>query len=221
MLSPDEIRAKLLEKNMHNLVCQPRSKLVVEGYPRSANTFSVDMINVICDATGHKRPPMGHHTHSVLNLRLGALQNIPIVVLIRDPAAAILSYKIFSGRPVSFCLDRYVTFYSRTLQLNKPFILGEFEETINDFNAVLTRLNAVLDDPLPLSDDLARDTARAQDQARARAAQRHGDKATERVGVPTEERETLKQEQRAEVEEALAKNPEPMRLYNEVLARGR
>ncbi len=221
MPSPDEIRAKLLENHMHNLVCQPRSKLVIEGYPRSANTFSVDMINVICDAAGRKRPPMGHHTHSVLNLRLGVLQNIPIVVLIRNPAAAILSYRIFSGRPVSHCLDRYVTFYSRTLQLNQPFILGEFEETVQDFNAVLTRLNAVLDDPLPLSNDLARDIARAQDQARARAARRHGDMITERVGVPTEEREALKQTHRAEVEAALADNPEPLRLYNEVLARGR
>ncbi|MEY8831007.1 hypothetical protein AB9K34_21760 [Sedimentitalea sp. XS_ASV28] len=221
MPSPDEIRAKLLEKNMHNLVCQPRSKLVIEGYPRSANTFSVDMINVICDAAGRKRPPMGHHTHSVRNLRLGALQKIPLVVLIRDPAAAILSFKIFSGRPVPFCLKRYVTFYSRTLQLNTPFILGEFEETVNDFNALLTRLNAVLDEPLPLSEDLARDSARAQELARTRAARRHGDKATERVGVPNEKREALKQQQRAEVEEALAQNPEPMRLYREILARGR
>lgn len=221
MLSPDEIRAKLLEKNAPNLVCQPKSKLVIEGYPRSANTFSVDMINVICEAAGRKVPSIGHHTHSALNLRLGALQNIPLVVLIRDPAAAILSFKIFSGRPVTFCLNRYVRFYSRVLKLNKPFILGEFEETVNDFNAVLTRLNAVLDDPLPLSDDLARDTLRAQNQERVRAAKHHGDKATERVGAPTEEREALKQGYRAEVEEALAKNPEPMRLYNEVLARGR
>lgn len=220
MQTLDEIRADLLQVHEQKLVCGPDYDLAIEGYPRSANTYCVGMINVLCEAAGQKRPAIGHHTHSVLNLRLAAGYGIPMLVLIRDPADAILSYKIWENVPTEVCLQRHIAFHTELLDLKAPYLLARFDEVVGDFNTVVTRLNTVLKTPLPRSRDLAADTAEVQARIKARSeAKRHGTDINLRVASPTPEREKLKAALRSEITRALADNPEPMRLYREVLAR--
>ncbi|MBK0329304.1 hypothetical protein I5535_18675 [Rhodobacteraceae bacterium F11138] len=224
MLAPEKIRAKLLQNYEPDLVCRPDSDLVIEGYPRSANTFTVSMIRVLCDAAGQKQPCIGHHTHSVQNLRLAAGYGIPMMVLIREPADAILSLHIRSGKSVETLLQRYVTFHTGLLDLDAAYLLARFDEVVGDFNTIITRLNTMLKTPLPLSADLAGDTTKAQARNKARAARKHNRQNIKqninlRISTPTPEREKIKTALRAGIAQALADNPEPIRLYREVLAR--
>ena len=75
----------------------PDTDLVVEGPPRSANSFTVRMLHRMLG-----RPPrfrIAHHSHSQDNLWAGAGYRMPLVVLARPPQDAILSCCVRCGQP--------------------------------------------------------------------------------------------------------------------------
>lgn len=214
----EKLRVGLLEHHAPHLICQPDSHLVIEGYPRSANTFSVDMLNVLT-ADG-QRLLMGHHTHKVANLRLAEIYDVPRLVLIRQPEDAILSFMIFSGKPVATCLVKYIKFYSAVLTLEKPFQVAPFATVVTDFTRIVENLNTVLATPVPVSQNLLTDVQTAQERARARAEKTHGKKSVQRVGAPSDARDKMKAQQRPEVAQVLKYHTEAASIYQKVIARG-
>lgn len=198
----DALEAFLLEKHARHLVCRENSDLVIEGYPRSANTFTVDMLNVLSPGLR-----IAHHTHTVENLRLGRMRGKPVLVLIRNPADAILSLRVLSGRPTKRCVDQYRRFYQAVLALDQ-FIAADFDEVTTNFSAIAAKLPL----SIPTSADLAADTAKAHSMRQARA-----DKAapTRRKWTPEAERASLKAALRDEVLAAVT--PELSELYNEIV----
>ena len=74
----------------HGGVCREHMDLCVEGYPRSANTFTVDMIK-----GSNPRLVIAHHTHDVDNIRLALLFRIPTLVVIRNPLDAVTSHSVY------------------------------------------------------------------------------------------------------------------------------
>lgn len=217
-MDTEALRQSLLKGHAPHLVCGPETELVVEGYPRSANTFSVDMIAVLTELEGGRR--MAHHTHSVDQLRLAEALGIPVLVLIRTPAEAILSFRIYSDHPPERCIARYRDFYRAVLSLRAPVAVAGFDEVTGDFNRVLERVNPLLRRPVPLSQDLAADMEKARARELARAERTHGALSTRRIGVPDPAREEIKRQMRAEVAAAVAACPDLARLHAEVLRRG-
>lgn len=213
----DALRASLLKTHPNHPICGPDTEIVIEGYPRSSNTFTVDMIQLLMEGHGpHRR--IAHHTHSVTNVELGLAFGVPTVVLVRRPEDAIVSYLVYSGRPVNACVSVYQDFYA-PLAGRTGYIVGAFEEIVGDFNAFLARLNRLIAPPIPLSQDLAADAAIAHQRDRDRAPKVHGEHALRRVGVPDSRRDPLKDEVRHAVREALRTNPEPDRLYAAMMAK--
>ena len=99
------LHAKLAQTHAPNHLCRPDTRLVVEGYPRSSNSFAVDMIGE--SATGLlRRQDIAHHTHDVANLQIAQAYGIPKVILIREPEAAILSFHIYSNAPIPRCAKK-------------------------------------------------------------------------------------------------------------------
>ncbi|ORE95896.1 hypothetical protein ATO13_03520 [Stappia sp. 22II-S9-Z10] len=217
MTSPDldAIRARFATTHPTHPICTAETELLVEGYPRSSNTFTIDMLNVLSEgAGGHRRT--AHHTHMRDHVELGLALGVPTVILVRRPADAILSYQIYSGRPVADCVAEYVAFYDG-LAARDGYMVATFDEIVGDFNAFLTRLNPLLARPLPLSKDLKADTAKAHARDLARAEKVHGEHALRRVGVPDARRDGLKAAARQSVADALAADPRPDALYDEML----
>jgi hypothetical protein len=211
------IREDLLAKGHgRHLVCDERCRLVVEGYPRSGNTLSADLLAILSP-----KLRFAHHTHTVENLRLGELYKIPRVVLLRPPEDAILSFFIYAdGRmSVEACVERYVAFHRGVAGL-KDFVLADFSLVVEDFNAVLAVVNARLEEPIPFSDDLQRDVALARARQLERAARVHGRLAPQRAGAPDETREELKRQSRDAVLELLARDDRPAAIYETILSRG-
>ncbi|UOM34190.1 hypothetical protein [Acuticoccus sp. I52.16.1] len=213
----DALRASLMETHPSHPICTPDTELLVEGYPRSSNTFTIDMLNVLAERSGgHRRT--AHHTHSRRHVDLALGYGVPTVILVRRPLDAIVSYQVYSRRTVEACVADYVAFYDG-LAARDGYIVGTFDEIVGDFNAFLARLNPLLTRPLPLSNDLAADAATAHQRDLARAERTHGEHAMRRVGVPDARRDPLKAEVREAVAQALAADPAPDRLYAEMLAK--
>jgi hypothetical protein len=217
------LREKLLKNHPSRRICDERTNIVIEGYPRSANSFTFTMLmHLLRDGPAMR---IAHHTHSIENLRLGNRFGKPVVVLLRPPQDAILSYAIYSGCSVEFAAQRYEQFYNGVLNLKKPPVVLEFGVVTGNFNQAVRLINKALNgsgcDPVPLSSDLDADIAILKSNARSRANQQHGGEETMKIGLPSEQREVVKSARIEEVRTYLEKKPEAEVAYRSVLRLGR
>jgi hypothetical protein len=112
--------------------------VVIEGYPRSANSFSVAAFRL---AQG--RPVrVAHHTHAPGHVIAALKLGIPTIVLIREPEESVLEFVLV--RPsltVRQVLRGWVRFYTALLPYRRRFVVGAFPEVTSDFGLVIRRLN--------------------------------------------------------------------------------
>lgn len=207
--------AQRLSRMPAHLVCGPKTELVIEGYPRSGNTFTMDMLQVLMQGS-KPRLRISHHTHSVDNLRMAMHHGVPCAVLIRPPQDAILSFMIYSGRDAVACTERYVKFYEFVRQMTVPWLLLPFETVVSDFNAVVDQLNTLVGGRIPRSADPEADAERARQRLVERADKTGFDPL--KAGLRTTEREARKAELRQTVLAHLAGDPRPAALHAAIMA---
>ncbi len=111
--------------------------IVIEGFPRSANTFAVFAFRF-----AQPQPvKIAHHLHAAVQV-LGAIHyGIPAIVLIRHPKDAITSLTLRNPETsISTAFDDYFVFY-RALLGKSGFVVAKFEDVVSDFGAVISRVN--------------------------------------------------------------------------------
>lgn len=127
-----------LRPKYRGTVVSKKTEIVIEGYPRSGNTYAVA---ALCYAQ-HKNIVIARHQHSVAQVLFAVKYDIPCVVIIRNPKDAIFSYLI---REPSMTLHEAVFLYTKyysTLDLYKDnFVIAHFEDVIQDFNTIIRRVN--------------------------------------------------------------------------------
>ncbi|MDX1501688.1 MAG: hypothetical protein R3325_04940 [Thermoanaerobaculia bacterium] len=133
---------RTLRPDPHRLAPRPltdRTELVLEGYPRSANTFAAAAF--LSAQPGHVE--VAHHLHAPAQVIAAVRRGLPALVLIREPVAAIVSLIIFAPflTPVQ-ALRSYRRFHRAVLPHRDRFVTADFREVITDFGAVIDRLNA-------------------------------------------------------------------------------
>lgn len=83
----EDLKNHLERRYKPHLIATEDKDLVVEGYPRSANTFVVEFIRIVAGDHG-EQVKFAHHTHDAKNVELGIKSGLPCLVLIREPLAA-------------------------------------------------------------------------------------------------------------------------------------
>ncbi|MFW6060065.1 MAG: hypothetical protein ACODAQ_07770 [Phycisphaeraceae bacterium] len=121
-------------------VVGPGVELVIEGFPRSANTFAVTAFRC-----AQRRPvDVAHHVHLPVQVLYGIRHDIPTLVLIREPVGAIVSYMLhtrYPGWSPIHALKEYLRFYETLLPYRERFVIGRFDEVVGDFGTVVRRVN--------------------------------------------------------------------------------
>jgi hypothetical protein len=113
--------------------------VVIEGFPRSANTFAV----IAFELAQPDAIRVAHHLHVPSQVIAAAEWDIPAIVLVRDPDEVVLSVvQLWPHISLKQGLKDYVRFYRRVLPYRERFVVASFEETTTDFGAVIRRLNA-------------------------------------------------------------------------------
>lgn len=85
------------------------TEIVIEGFPRSANTFAVVAST---QAQGARPIRIAHHLHAEAQVLAGVERKLPVIVLIRQPEDAIRSLKIaFPDQDENRMLRLYLRFY--------------------------------------------------------------------------------------------------------------
>ncbi|QIN84374.1 hypothetical protein GBA63_18305 [Rubrobacter tropicus] len=111
--------------------------LVIEGYPRSANTFSVWAFK----QAQREEFRVAHHLHYPAQVVCAARWRIPTIVLIREPEDAITSWLIRDPQPMDRAIEHYVSFYKAVAAHRNACVLASFEEVTTDYGAILERVN--------------------------------------------------------------------------------
>lgn len=115
-----------------------QTRLVIDGYTRSASTFAVYAFQL-----SQEQPVrLAHHLHASAQLLAAAWRGVPALALIREPRGAVLSQLIREPNlALRDALAAYSRFYTRLLPYRGSFVVGEFEQVTHNFGAVVRRLN--------------------------------------------------------------------------------
>lgn len=116
------------------------TQIVIESFPRCASSFAVAAFRLAQEPQPSR---IAHHTHTPAQVLEGIRRGIPTLVLIRAPEDAVLSHVIHTP---AICpgasLRGYVRFHEPLLGHRDAFVVGLFDEVVNDFGMVIERVNA-------------------------------------------------------------------------------
>lgn len=130
--------ARLRYRNLDNRVVSAGTELVIEGFPRSGNTFAVTAFDMAQD-----RPVrVVHHLHSAAQVMEAVRVGIPTILLVREPADCTLSRALRTPRiSVRQALGDWVRFHERVIPLLGGIVVADFSIATSDFGAVIRRVN--------------------------------------------------------------------------------
>lgn len=112
--------------------------LVIEGYPRSANTRAVVAFQV-ANGGGHK---IASHLHIARSIRRAARLARPTVLIVREPLAVLRSFRTFAMLPeAADFLDHYADFHEGVLPYLDRVVVARFEDVVQDYGSVIQRVN--------------------------------------------------------------------------------
>ena len=127
---------RLARKDRSRMVT-PQTQLVIEGFPRSGNSFA----RVAFVQAQSERVRIAHGLHVPAQVIRAARWRIPTLVLIRKPRDAVLSFAIRDPISVDQALRYYLSFYETLERYRDAFVLGPFEEVTQDYGRVIERIN--------------------------------------------------------------------------------
>lgn len=179
---------------------RPDTTFVIEGFPRSGNTFATAAFGVALDTMSSGRPVVAHHLHAPAQVIAAAKRRVPALVLIRRPDDAVLSLVIQQPHlSVRQALRAYPRFYLPLLPYRDRFVLATFDEVVRDFGEVTRRVNQHFKVNLPVFDNSEENVRLAMERIEDENRERWGRGTNvERKGAyPSAERTRLKEELRA------------------------
>lgn len=116
------------------VVVSEDTDLVLEGFPRSGNTFSYFAIR----SCQKRELTIAHHFHAQAQVIFAASRGIPAVVLVREPTDCIVS---LMQRELYISAEQgvrnWIKFYRDLLPYKERFLTVDFTNVIEDFGGVV------------------------------------------------------------------------------------
>jgi hypothetical protein len=191
----------------------PDTQLVIEGFPRSGNSFARRAF-IMAQNDPQIKNHIAHHLHVPAQVVRAARWQIPTLVLIRQPRDAVVSLAIRDPISVDQALKYYLSFYETVEKYRDAYVLGLFEEVTEDFGRVIQRLNDKFGTTFSLFHHDEQSVSKVFGGMETHARKKYGEKLWERkVQRPSAARERMKQEIRYDLE-----NPKRRRLIAEAEA---
>jgi hypothetical protein len=133
-----EIWCRLFTPSTLNRFVSNDTDIVIEGFPRSGNTFAVAAFTI----AQNRSVKFARHTHKVMQIVRAVELNVPTLVLIRPPADAVVSLTI---RHPYISLQQglriYIRYYKGVKPYRQGYTLAKFENVITDFGQVIKQVN--------------------------------------------------------------------------------
>ena len=134
-----------LKSKNKRLAVDASTDLVIEGFPRSANTFAVAAFESHDVAIN-----MAHHLHVPAQIIRGVKLAKPCIVLIREPKAAVASMLIRHPElQAGQALATYVAFYEPLKSFKTDVVVATFEEVTENYAQVISKVNKKFETNFP------------------------------------------------------------------------
>jgi hypothetical protein len=117
-------------KKLRHGIVEPKREIFdlwIDGYPRSANTFAFECLKLY-----YPEKRILTHMHSPFVASSCIKNNIAGILLIREPAKAVVSYSIMSGHTLFNSLDYYFQYYRRIMPLKEYVYISDFSCTTSN-----------------------------------------------------------------------------------------
>ena len=138
------VRLFRTRQDLRTRIVTPDTQLVIEGFPRSGNTFARRaFVMAQSEIVDQKR--IASHLHVPAQVVQAARWQIPTLVLIRRPRDAVLSFALWNPISVDQALRYYRAFYETVEEYREACVLGLFEEITEDYGQVIKRINDKFD----------------------------------------------------------------------------
>ena len=102
------------------------SKITIEAFPRSGNTFLFSLVSQQIDAQF-----IAHHLHTISHLKEALRLNVPVIFILRNPNDAIPSYMIREGISVNRALQHYEQLYNFVIKNHENIHLIDFQKVVS------------------------------------------------------------------------------------------
>ena len=112
--------------------------LVIEGFPRSGNTYAVASFLI-----AQPEPTIiASHIHEPAQVIYAVKNNIPCIVIIRKPKDAIISL-IIREKSISLkeAIKMYISYYTTLLPYKNRFVIAHFSQVISNFPEIIKSVN--------------------------------------------------------------------------------
>jgi hypothetical protein len=128
----------LARRRKGRAVVGPDTEIVIEGFPRTGNTFAVFAFQ-----SAQPRPVrVAHHLHAPAQVSAAAARGLPVLLLIRPPEDAIVSSVLWWPHVTpGDVLAAYTRFYERLLPVRDACVIGRFDDVTGDMGVVIDRVN--------------------------------------------------------------------------------
>lgn len=120
-----------------NMIVSKNSDIVIEGYPRSANTFAVAGIKL----AQNDQINIASHRHEIGHIRYALQLHKPVIVLIRNPIDAIVSFIIREDVSISFSINYYIYYYKKVNKYKNRVLILKFDEIIDHLDKSIDKIN--------------------------------------------------------------------------------
>jgi hypothetical protein len=186
-----------LQPKRRNRPVSPTDQIVIDGFPRSANTFSS-----LAFQLANPDVAASHHMHAPANILLALRYRVPAVVLIRPPVDAVLSEVIREPRKrLRRGLLEWNSFYGTVRPVLDRIVVADFSTVTTDYSLVIDEVNRRFGTSfVPYRNSPEADEAVfASIEARARSRGKSGTRFENQVPRPSKERGERKAALQAEL----------------------
>lgn len=119
----------------------PDTQIVIEGFPRSGNTFALHALR-LAEAAAGREVVIKSHVHVPAQVALATRRGLPTLYVIREPVHTVASLIVAAAHvPIRHALREYTHHHEQVFAYRKGFVVGEFREITSDYAAVIRRVN--------------------------------------------------------------------------------
>lgn len=185
------------KRRYRDLLVDAETRLVIEGFPRSGNTFAVFAFRY----AQRREVRLAHHLHAPAQVLRAVRLGVPTLLLMREPPDAVVSLMLRDPRfSAERALRYYVSFYETVAEHRDGFVMGPFEEVTRDYGAVIERINLKFGTEFRPFEHTEEHVGRVFDLIEeSHRARRHNRIVEEQIARPSAARADLKAELRGEL----------------------
>lgn len=179
------------------LVVNNNTDIVIEGFPRSANTFAV----LAFQSAQVENTVVAHHLHAEAQFILAKKYNVPAIALLREPIEAISSL-INRDKHIDIVqgIQRYIDFYRLVLQMKDNIVIANFTTVVTDFSQVITLCNYKFNCNFELPNDTEKEKIKIFSKiSKLNYSEENGDLSM--IAIPHKSKDFMKVSSRSKVQE--------------------